>query len=79
MRLFKIFVAAVLLSVCGLAGSDIAGIINLSDGDEVNGNNFTVVGKGWDYAPGKTLEVKVIITDIGTGDSAVDRITVTTK
>jgi len=79
MKFFKIFVAAVLLSVCSLAGSDTVGIVNLSGGEEVNGHHFTVVAMGVDYAADKNLRIEVIIMDLATGEKSSDIISVRTK
>ena len=79
MKTFKIFVAAVLLSVCSLAGSDSAFILTPDSGQEVNGKNFTIVAKGWDYAPGTNLRIEVIIMDLATGEKVSDIVSVTTK
>mgnify|MGYP001815738288 FL=1 len=79
MKALKIFVAAVLLSVCGLAGSDSVALINLDGGEDVNGKNFTIVAKGWDYAPGTSLRIEIIVTDLATGEKRSDLISVTTK
>ena len=79
MKFFKIFVAAVLLSVCSLAGSDAVGIINLWDGETVNGNNFTVVAKGYDYAEGENLTIQVMIYNNSTGVLVQETLQVVTK
>ena len=79
MKFFKMFVAAVLLSVCSLAGSDGTEIINLNGGEQVNGKNFTIVAKGSDFAPGTNLRIEVIMMDLATGNKTSDIISVTTK
>ena len=64
MKFLKIFVAAVLLSVCSLAGSNVE-FLNIWDGKSVNKDSFTIVAHAGGYGPGETLYVTVTIEKPG--------------
>ena len=79
MKFIKIFVATMLLSLCGLAVSASVGFINFLGGDQVNGEQFTVVAMGEGYAPDRQLRIEVIVTDLVSGEKTTDIMTVTTN
>jgi hypothetical protein len=54
-------------------------IINLDDGDLVNGDNFTVVGKMSNFAVGHNLELKIYVKDLDTMETFQGSVQVQTR
>lgn len=79
MKAFKIFVAVVLMLICGTLASDVS-VINLWEGAEVHSDHFTVVAKVYNMAsPGQHLTVRVQVMNDVTGELSEQYIGVTAR
>jgi len=85
MKMLKIFAVVALLTIAGFTISNYAvssgewvEVINLSQGDQVNKNKFTIVAKSGGHWEGDSLTVKVTIQN-EFGDIVEELVNVTAR
>ena len=67
MKLINALLAAVLLMCAGLVYADSVQIINLDNGDVVDGDSFMIIGQGSGYAEGGELLINIEVCSDASG------------